>query len=675
MTTSTENLPGAVPAGAAAARTETATVARQRARRGTLRGLRAVLLGAVLVVLLSALSLHSNLRYGRYLTAASLPNGATFMFVLVLLANAPLTRLFPRFALSVGELAIVFSMLFVSAALPQASVAETLVTLSAAPAYFPRAAPHIGAFDGKVPPWLLVQDAEAVRQFYQGLPLAGGDVPWAAWAVPVAAWSGFVLLLLLALYCLSRAFTHRWVREERVAFPLMELPLELLRGYGSPAPLWRNRLMYLGAAVPTAMIVLGQMHTYYPSLPESQQILTIKVGEWLHNPPLSAASLFQISVWPLVIGISYLLNSEVAVSIWLFHLLFWAQLIFWTALGYDPQEGAAGARGFQPMEWIRDAEFGGALVLSAVLLLSIRGDVRRAIRALLGRERAEGLPVPPWAVVGFALANAGMLLWGRAAGANVLVVGAFLLFLYAIVVALGRMVAAGGLYLVDNGYAPQSLLYGLAGTGAIDKGSHYLLAGQEALFGRADMSFFYFATNDSKFAHDMGTENRWHAAGVVLAVLAALVSAYGFILFWSYQYGAATFRAWPLSWRVPQMYDQTAAFLNAVSRGPDPWTYAGIGAGMLIALFLVYMNRTYLWWGISPFGFVVASSWNIANQIWSSVFLGWLFASLIRRYGGLRLYAAGRPFFLGLILGDAVSVCAMALLESLLGVRGDPRAR
>ena len=647
-----------------------------RTRLTPARGLRAVVLGALLVVGLCALTLHSNLRYGRYITAASLPNGATFVFVVVLLLNAPFARRRARFALSTAELAILFSMLFVSAALPQASVGETLVTLCVAPAYLPKGAPRIAAYEGKTPPWLLVQDNEAIRRFYEGWGPAGGPVPWTAWLVPLAGWSVFVLLLLAALYCLSRAFTHRWVREERVTFPLMELPLELL-GAGAGAhepgyvPIWRNKLTYVGAAIPAVMIIVGQFHNYYPQLPEWHQIVSFKVGQAFQTPPWRALSDFTISIWPLVVGIAYLLNAEVAVSIWFFHLLFWTQLVLWSALGYQWQEGAGGTNnGFNPLDWIHNTEFGGALVLSAGLLLSVRGDVACAARALLrGKRAAEPLPVPPWAVAGFALANAGMLAWGAAVGANVLAVGVFLLFLYAIVIALGRMVAAGGLYLVDNGFTPQPLLYGLSGVGAIDKATHFAVSGQEALFGRADMSFLYFATNDSKLAHDTRTENRWHTLGVALAVTVALASACFFILMWSYRYGAVTFKAWPLTWNVPQTYDRTASFMSALNRAPNPWTYGGIAVGMVIAFFLLTMNRKFLWWGLSPFGFVMASSWNISNQIWSSVFLGWLFASLVRRYGGLRVYRSLRPFFLGLILGDACAVCLMALMESLIGVR------
>jgi hypothetical protein len=46
---------------------------------------------------------------------------------------------------------------------------------------------------------------------------------------------------------------------------------------------------------------------------------------------------------------------------------------------------------------------------------------------------------------------------------------------------------------------------------------------------------------------------------------------------------------------------------------------------------------------------------------------------LVRRLGGLRVYLRLRPFFLGLILGDAITYCAIVLVESLVGVRGGGR--
>ena len=73
------------------------------------------------------------------------------------------------------------------------------------------------------------------------------------------------------------------------------------------------------------------------------------------------------------------------------------------------------------------------------------------------------------------------------------------------------------------------------------------------------------------------------------------------------------------------------------------------------------------WVGVAFLSFWLAG-WA-CGEVFALVFLvGWLLASLVRRYGGLPWYRRLRPFFLGLILGDAVSYCLMALLECTLRV-------
>jgi hypothetical protein len=470
---------------------------------------------------------------------------------------------------------------------------------------------------------------------------------------------------------MARIFQHRWVYEERVAFPLMQLPLELLPREGRPGqPLWRNSVLWIGFALPTIVILLQQAHTYWPWMPDVRQTPTVKIGTDVPafpGPPLNAFNGFTVSINAMVVGVSYLLSSEVAVSVWLFHLLYWAQVLFWVEVGYSPQADATAvsAGRFDPITWIGTTEFGGALALAGTLLWSVRRDIGRALRALLpGGPPSEGLSVPPAAVGGFLLANAGLLAWATAARMNVPAAAAFLLLLYGISIPLGRLVASGGLVLVDNTVGPQAALYGLAGLGGMGKATHYVLTGQEALYGRVDMGFLAFAANEGKLAAETGGSPRWHALAVGLAVVLALATGYYTALVVSYRYGAASFTAWPFNWRVLQMYDRMTSFLGQTDRGANPWTWGGMLAGAAIALLLAYMNRRFLWWGVSPLGFVVASTWDIGNYVWSSVLLGWLIAALARRWGGVKAYAALRPLFLGLILGENVTFVLMALLES-----------
>jgi hypothetical protein len=617
--------------------------------------------GLVLVAGLTALTLVSNLLFQRYITAASLPGGAVFVFAVLLLVNGLLRRWAPRQALRGAELAVIFGMLYLSAPLPQAAVGETWVTLPAVPVYFPRFADLAARV---IPSWLLA-DPEAVRGFYQGW-RGPGPPPWGAWVLPLAAWAIFMGAMLFSLYCLGRLLIHRWILEERVTFPLMELPLEMLGVPGGPS-LWRQRGLWVGAALPAVMILTAQLNAYFPTLPGLGQQLAWPVGESFLQPPWSALKGFTISLWPLVVGIAYLLNTEVAASIWVFHLLFWAQLVAFAAAGYPVAAPGAAAR-FNPLEWVHWTEFGGCIALSVAIIGAARHDLLATGAALLGRARVPP-PAPPWTLAGFLIARGIILVWSLAAGAGLLPIMLFLVAHDLIVLPLARLVAAGGLYLVDNGAAPQSLFWSLTGTQMATPTGLYALNSGNALFGRADMSFLYFTVNQSHLAHRTETEGRRLALALGAACGVALVGGSALILALGYRYGADSFRAWPLSWNVSRHLDQLNDVL-ANPHEPDLTAWIAVLVGFSLGTFLVQMNRRYLWWSLSPFGFVVASSENIAGQIWSSVLLGWAISTIVRRFGGLELYRRLRPFFLGLILGDAVTYGVVVLVEAFVGVRG-----
>jgi hypothetical protein len=51
--------------------------------------------------------------------------------------------------------------------------------------------------------------------------------------------------------------------------------------------------------------------------------------------------------------------------------------------------------------------------------------------------------------------------------------------------------------------------------------------------------------------------------------------------------------------------------------------------------------------------------------------VGWLLKLVILKYGGVTAYRAGRPFFLGLILGQITCVGAWMIIDSVTGMVGN----
>jgi len=95
--------------------------------------------------------------------------------------------------------------------------------------------------------------------------------------------------------------------------------------------------------------------------------------------------------------------------------------------------------------------------------------------------------------------------------------------------------------------------------------------------------------------------------------------------------------------------------------------WMGVGAAAMYAL--VWLQRSFLWWRLSPVGYLMG--WSPAlEQIAGSFFLGWLASSLVLRYSSLRLYRRLRPFFVGLVVGEFLGVALWLVVDACTGTTG-----
>ena len=59
------------------------------------------------------------------------------------------------------------------------------------------------------------------------------------------------------------------------------------------------------------------------------------------------------------------------------------------------------------------------------------------------------------------------------------------------------------------------------------------------------------------------------------------------------------------------------------------------------------------------------------NWVWFSIFLAWLFKTIVLKYGGAAAYSRTRPFFLGLILGQVVVAGMWLVIDYFTGMTGN----
>src|SRR5439155_16388752 len=83
---------------------------------------------------------------------------------------------------------------------------------------------------------------------------------------------------------------------------------------------FRNPFTWAGFAVPVVLHAINGLHEYYPSFP-TLEFRHINVVESVQSRPWSAIRSLDVTFYPCIVGISYLLTLEVSFSCWLFYLL------------------------------------------------------------------------------------------------------------------------------------------------------------------------------------------------------------------------------------------------------------------------------------------------------------------------------------------------------------------
>ena len=135
-------------------------------------------------------------------------------------------------------------------------------------------------------------------------------------------WWGSVSLVV-ADFCISVLFQKQWEEAERLTFPLATFPVALTEGFDGPdriPVIFKDRIFWIGFWVVFAVYIWNAVGFFATGLPpigiyDSVQVADKEVQLADQFPPLF------LRILPLVIGLTYLCNLEILLSIWVFRLL------------------------------------------------------------------------------------------------------------------------------------------------------------------------------------------------------------------------------------------------------------------------------------------------------------------------------------------------------------------
>ncbi|MCA1597039.1 MAG: hypothetical protein LC772_11535, partial [Chloroflexi bacterium] len=492
-----------------------------------------------------------------------------------------------------------------------------------------------------LPRALFIPGTELAKDFYVG---RRTGVPWHLWAVPLALWTIYIMLMCLVMLGVNGLVRRFWIHHERLTFPQVYLPLEVARQETGCFlnSFFRSRAMWAGFLVAAALETTAGVHQYFPSTP-TIQFRGLDPLQSMTGSPWNSVTGFVINVYPCIIGLTFLLTTEVSWSTWFFYLVRKFLPILGVQFGWQDAATQDSTRFPFP-----DQVSTGAFL--AVGLFSLYGAVRIWLSL---RERGESLAIPlrEFGAVGIGVVL--LIAWTRLLSMSLLVTLGFLAAFALASLAYTRVRAETGLGGLTGPMPVQDALIEGAGSMALSRQD---LAGLTDLrWSSWDMRFMPSEMpaqlEGYKIGSASGIPDRFLFWALLLSVLIGLIISYGIELPIIYHYGANQMNVM----RYQQIPRESFNLLSRWTSSPKPADSLGLSAGcmgFIITAGLTVLRARFFPFPFHPLGFAIGFSRRTIDWLWFSIFVGWACKSLTLRAGGLEAYRKLLPFFLGLLLGD-----------------------
>lgn len=619
---------------------------------------RAVLIGSLLALGNTWWVIFSD-THGRD-SGTALPLFITPIFYLFLLTllNLWLRRFGPRWTFSTGELLTIYFMPVVTTSLAAHDMIQNFFGLIGYAAW--GATPENrweSLFGRRLPPWLVIADREALKGFYEGGKSLYDPQNYRFWLAPLACWAVFTFVLMGTLLCLAVLVRRRWTEQERLSFPVIQLPLHLAR----PGPFFRDGLMWLGFGLMLAIGLLQQLHRYVPVIPTvppgvgSIRRIDTELPGW----PWNRMGPTWIGAEAFAVGLAYFIPLELIFSCWMFYVL--RKLL---EVGAVWLAGSGKATDFP---YINEQACGAWIAMGMLALWSAKEAIQQAGRDLVrGRFRWEGGdPLPISLALLGGLAGLLFLAWFSAqAGLGLGTFAGFFGVYFLLALAISRVRAELGppheIYFVN----PLRVLVTLLGSDRLGP-QNLTICSLYYWFNRCYRPHPMPNYLEAFKLSDYFSVNKTRLIGVLLgAAVLGIGGSYWAHLHLSYAEGSFAKLIGFSRWGGLEAWNWLANWLqNPQEIEGSRLTALGFGAALTGTLKL--LRSRFLWWPLHPAGYALAISYAM-EYFWFAFLLTWLVKGLIVRYFGMKGQRRGIAFFLGLILGDYTRRAIMLIIDPLV---------
>jgi uncharacterized protein DUF6785 len=348
---------------------------------------RAILIGLLLIPLNTYWVIYvEGIRHWNHATAMSLFWNTIFCLFLLVLLNLLLKRYLPRFAFGQGEFITIYAMITLATAL----AGHDSLQLGYPIMYmqFLSNTLAVGRVDTRelYPEWLTVREPDIIQALETGgTTLYQRPEYIQAWLGPVLWWCCFIAAIGLVMICMNVIIRKQWTENEKLSFPIVQLPLAMTHE-GGTVEFFRYKPLWYGFLLGAGIDLFNGLHFYYPFVPGfvvRHDAPELNIGSKFTDFPWTAIPrALGVPLYPFLIAIGYFLPLDLSFSIWFFFLLKLGMLVLSAAAGFQPG---------QPKNppFLNEQSWGAWAAIFAYVMWISRGHLARVLRTALHMPRGE----------------------------------------------------------------------------------------------------------------------------------------------------------------------------------------------------------------------------------------------------------------------------------------------